>query len=63
MKNCFQKIFGINENMDLNPDGLTWEQFINSFPKYKHIAMLCWYAGCYPEELKQELKKLMEESE
>ena len=61
--NVLQKIFGINEESDKNPDGLTWSQFVEKYPECKHIANLCWYAGCYPEELKQELKNLLEGGE
>lgn len=60
MINYFKKIFGINEERDKNPDGLTWSQFLEKYPKCKNIAILCWYVGCYPEELKQELKNLLE---
>lgn len=63
MINYFQKIFGINEGRDKNPDGLTWSQFIDKYPECKHIATLCWYVGCYPEELKQELKNFLEGGE
>ena len=56
-------IFGINEERDKNPDGLTLSQFVEKYPECKHIAILCWHAGCYPEELRQELKSLLEGGE
>ena len=51
------------EDIDRNPDGLTYTQFVEKYPKCREIAVLCWHLGLYPEELKQELKSLLEEGE
>ena len=60
-----QKIFGIDEDeykeTDKNPDGLTYAQFVDKYPRYRKIAAMCWHLGCYPEELRQELKNLLED--
>lgn len=63
MASWLQKTLGINEDRDRNPDGLTYTQFVDKYPKCRKIAVLCWHLGCYPEELKQELKNLLEEQE
>lgn len=46
-----------------NPEGLTQNEFLEKYKDIFQIARICWYFGCPPEELKRELKKLMEESE
>ncbi len=48
---------------DKNPDGLTFTQFVDKYPRCRKIAIMCWHLGCYPEELRQELKNLLEEGE
>lgn len=69
MVSWLRKIFSMDEylnkieDMDRNPDGLTYTQFVEKYPKYRRIAVLCWHLGLYPEELKQELKNLLEEGE
>lgn len=69
MVSWLRKIFGIDEYLnkiedrDRNPDGLTYTQFVEKYPKCRKIAVLCWHLGLYPEELKQELKNLFEEQE
>ena len=43
-----------------NPDGLTRDQFLKKYADLRHIAVLCWYFGIKPEELKEDLKTLMD---
>ena len=59
--NALQKLFGIKD--ERNPDGLTFDEFVKKYSEMKHIAYLCWYLGCEPEQLKDELKLLMDKSE
>ena len=65
MISWLQKIFGINEDEykieDKNPDGLTFTQFVDKYPKCRKIAVMCWHLGCYPEELRKELEDLLED--
>ena len=67
MVNWLRKIFSMDEYLnkieDKNPDGLTYTQFVEKYPKCRKIAVLCWHLGCYPEELRQELKNLLEEGD
>lgn len=69
MVSWLRKIFSMDEYLnkiedrDRNPDGLTYTQFKDKYPRYRKIAVLCWHLGCYPEELKQELKNLLEEGD
>ena len=69
MASWLRKIFSMDEYLnriedrDRNPDGLTYTQFVEKYPRCRKIAILCWHLGCYPEELKQELKNLLEEGE
>ena len=55
-----RKLFQKKPNEPTNPDGLTFSQFLEKYPESKHLAFLCWFAGCYPEDMMRELKKLME---
>jgi len=47
----------------VNPDGDTRDEFIEKHSQTKHIAEICWFFGIYPEELRDELKTLLNESE
>lgn len=46
-----------------NPDGQTKDEFLEQYKDIPHLAKFCWWAGIKPEVLKEELKKLMEESD
>lgn len=46
-------------NEERNPDGLTYFEFLEKYKDFPKIAALCWRLGIYPEKLKEELKKLM----
>ena len=46
-----------------NPNGETRDEFIERYGRIKEIAAICWYFGVYPEELRDELKILLNESE
>ena len=43
-----------------NPEGLTYDEFMNKYKDISKLAALCWHLGIYPEELKNEIKTLME---
>ena len=44
-----------------NPDGQTKEEFLEQYKEIPKVAALCWWLGIKPEELKEELKKLMKD--
>ena len=46
-----------------NPEGQTKEEFLEQYKGIPTIAKLCWWLGIKPEVLKEELKKLMNESD
>lgn len=46
-------------NEGRNPDGLTYFEFLEKYKDFPKIAALCWRLGIKPEELKEEMKKLM----
>ena len=47
------------EQKPTNQDGVTRSDFIEQYKEIPTIAAFCWWAGIKPEELKEELKKLM----
>ena len=44
---------------NVNPEGLTYYEFMDKHKEIPHIAELCWFIGVEPEELKEELRKLL----
>lgn len=44
-----------------NPQGLTKDEFLEKYGKIRHIAKICWYFGVYPDDLRTELKTLLED--
>ena len=42
-----------------SPDGLTYYQFIEKYKDIPGIAKICWYFGIQPDDLKEELKKIL----
>jgi len=44
-----------------NPYGETKTEFIEKYWQIRKIAEACWFFGVRPEELKKELKILMED--
>ena len=43
-----------------NPEGLTYDEFIEQYNDIPHIADLCWRLGIKPEQMKEEIKSLLE---
>ena len=43
-----------------NPEGLTYDEFVKQYEDIPHIATLCWHLGIKPEQLKEEIKILLE---
>ena len=43
-----------------NPEGMTYEEFLDKHKNIPHIARICWYFGIQPDELRNELKTLLE---
>lgn len=43
-----------------NPDGLTYDEFVKQYEDIHHLANLCWHLGIKPEQLKEEIKVLLE---
>lgn len=44
-----------------NPEGLTQNEFLEKHKDIFQIARICWYFGCQPEQIKEELKLLLKE--
>ena len=57
MFRLFKKDNSLNKEPK-NPEGLTYDEFIEKNKDIKNLAVLCWGLGCTTDELKEELKKL-----
>jgi len=43
-----------------NPEGLTYDEFVEQYNDIPHIANLCWHLGIKPEQMKEEIKAFLE---
>lgn len=53
-------MFGKMKEEPKNPEGLTHDEFIEKHKDIPKLAEICWHFGVQPEQLKEELKKLLD---
>lgn len=46
-----------------NPYGERHCDFMEKYERIPHVAEMCWYFGVRPEQLREELKRLLQEEE